>query len=105
MPTDHKFGRVTLEHQRSVGDDEPVFVLRAKDMYTLSAIRHYRSVCELGGVPRHHLDIVSEAMAEIEEWQKANGARAPRSDSMAAERTSRSNDLAPGLAGWDPGSA
>lgn len=40
MAFDTKFGSVDLEHG-SIGEDEPVFVLRAKDKFALGTISDY----------------------------------------------------------------
>ena len=52
MPIDRKYGRVTLENQRRIADDEPVFVFRAQDQLLPGLLLSYRDQCTSPGHPR-----------------------------------------------------
>lgn len=79
MPIDSKYGDVTLENQRSLKDDEPVFVLAAHDPIAISVMETYRFLAGNKGAPIQHLERVTEAIAAFQEWQDANGTREPSS--------------------------
>lgn len=80
MPIDKKYGRVTLENQRNVGEDEPVIVFRAKDRLLPSLLRAYYSLCVGAHSPENHLAAIIDTRETIEKWQAENGAQIPRSE-------------------------
>jgi hypothetical protein len=82
MPIDNKYGRVTLENQRNIGDDEPVVVFRAQDRLLPKLLKVYRYFCELAGSPQRHLAAIDEAAAVIKAWQAENPTRTPSSDGL-----------------------
>ncbi len=58
-------------------DDEPVFVLRAKDETAPTIVRLWAGVAELVGAP-HEKTVEARAYAnEMERWQNANGCKTP----------------------------
>jgi hypothetical protein len=69
MGYDGKYGKVTTEH-RSITDDEPVIVFRARDRLTPKLLRLYRELCERGGSPQRHLDLIDRTGGEFLQWQK-----------------------------------
>lgn len=80
MPIDNKYGRVILENQRNVGDDEPVIVFRAKDKITLKLLKVYRYMCELAGSPPNHLAAIDDTARIVKEWQAEHGTKTPTSE-------------------------
>lgn len=86
MPYDNKYGRVTLENQRNVGDDEPVVVFRAQDKLLPKVLKVYRFFCELAGSPQNHLDLLDDTAAKVKAWQKANTSKVPSSDGFDIKR-------------------
>jgi hypothetical protein len=82
MPIDNKYGRVTLENQRRIGDDEPVVIFRAQDRLLPKVLKIYHILCELAGSPEHHLTAIDEAAAKVKEWQASNRTKTPSSDPM-----------------------
>jgi len=80
MPIDKKYGRVILENQRNVGDNEPVIVFRAKDRLLPKLLKVYRYFCELAGSPDNHLAAIDDTAADIKAWQAQNGAQVPKSE-------------------------
>jgi hypothetical protein len=39
-----------------IPEDEPVFILRARDRLAIRLLRHYRTLCELDGCTEYHLN-------------------------------------------------
>lgn len=76
MGFDGKYGRVTTEFG-DIPDDEPVMVFRAKDQTLPYLLDHYLRLCRDARSSEHHLNLVRQARARIELWQRVNGARVP----------------------------
>lgn len=83
MPVDRKYGRVTLENQRNIGDDEPVVVFRAQDALLLQVLDFYAEKCATAGSPSHHIEGVAVAREAVVAWQREHRTQVPRSDSLA----------------------
>jgi hypothetical protein len=79
MPIDTKYGRVTLERQRNIADDEPVVVFRAQDELLPDLLDTYRQMCKTAGSPRNHLDGITLAQRRVLEWQQVHGFKTPDS--------------------------
>lgn len=79
MPYDHKYGRVTLENQRNIADDEPVFVLTAHDALSVYLLRSYHKMCEEAGSPENHLRSIESDIDLFTEWQSSHTVRTPTS--------------------------
>jgi hypothetical protein len=62
-------------HIEGIPDDEPVFVLRAKDAASLSTLFHYWSRCHDIGSPYEHLDACQAAIGNFERWQRQHRQR------------------------------
>lgn len=77
-PLDSKYGRVTLE-KGEFPEDEPVFVLRAKDKMLVPLLHEYRRLCEEAGSPARHLNNIDAACRQVEEWQAKNYTQIPQS--------------------------
>lgn len=69
MGFDAKYGRVTTEHG-DIPDDEPVLILRGRDLAVPRTIAYYRRVCKMMGSPEAHLQIARDAEHYIEGWQR-----------------------------------
>lgn len=76
MAVDEKYGQVTVEKQpgNPLGEDEPIFILRARDMYAAEAIRAYAEICQEAEPPTQprHLAAIENARARFEKWQEQN---------------------------------
>lgn len=79
MGIDNKYGRVTLE-RGTVGEDEPVIVFRAQDKLLPKVLAIYRFLCEIGGSPQVHLNLISATEKQVLDWQHRNHTQVPRSD-------------------------
>lgn len=77
MPQDFKYGEVTLEDQRSLKDDEPVFVLAAHDPLALSVLETYRMLANARSAPIQHVEGVQAAIDGFLAWQLEHGTRDP----------------------------
>ncbi|MGW4127935.1 hypothetical protein [Amycolatopsis japonica] len=78
MAIDTKYGRVTLENG-TIGEDEPVFVLRAQDALTPEVLAEYRRLCAVAGSPAKHLEGIDAAAHAVIEWQQGHHTQVPQS--------------------------
>lgn len=79
MGYDRKYGRVTTE-RGTIGDDEPVVVVRAQDRLMPYLLEYYRDLCIDAGSPQHHLDLIEGTCQAVIEWQKNNFTKIPNSE-------------------------
>ena len=84
MPTDNKYGQITLE-KGSVPDDEPVVVFRARDIHLPDLLGVYYNFCHLGGSPQKHLNLIADTQHKISEWQAENPERVQTPESASYE--------------------
>lgn len=79
MGVDLKYGRITVEHERRIpiGDDEPVFLFRAKDELLPALLDQYLKLCDANGCTPEHLAGIAAACTEVVDWQRANGTPRP----------------------------
>lgn len=82
MPIDLKYGRVTLENQRNVGDDEPVFVFRAQDALLPAVLAFYLKACRNNGSPTRHTTAVEHALDRVITWQEIHPTKIPTSNGL-----------------------
>jgi hypothetical protein len=66
-----------MENQRSLADDEVVFVLAAHDPIAISTMETYRFLAQAQGAPIQHIERVTAAINAFAAWQSANGTREP----------------------------
>jgi hypothetical protein len=71
MGRSEKYGRVSTE-RKDIPDDEPVFVIRARDVTAVPAIRAYAQACAGAGAAPAHLDGVHAAARAAYAWQQEN---------------------------------
>lgn len=81
MAQDSKFGRVTTEFG-DIPEDEPVFLIRAKDMLAVEALWAYRGLSRAGGCNSEHLSALEHTIATFEEWQVSNPTKLPDTGSL-----------------------
>lgn len=82
MPYDIKYGQVTLEHQRNIGDDEPVIVFRAQDALLPEVLVFYAQRCREEGSPDRHVEKIGVALEVITAWQENHYTKIPTSDGV-----------------------
>lgn len=82
MAVDERYGRVTLEHG-NVGEDEPVYVLRANDRLAPTVLRHYLALGARSGYSHDHRVTTLAAIEKIERWQAQNLRRWPRAGPLS----------------------
>lgn len=78
MAIDRKYGKVELEHS-TIGEDEPVVVMRAQDELMVDVLKFYKELCRRKGSPERHLNLIEGTIATVRAWQKANFTKVPES--------------------------
>lgn len=76
MGFDGKYGKITQEYG-NIPDDEPVLILRARDLVAPQVIDHYARLAEGNGSPAGHVALVREARDRFIQWQTDHPDRAP----------------------------
>ena len=51
-----------------VPDDEPVFIIRAKDVISVAVLEFYRGMCS----DTNHADVVDGRVEQFRDWQQSN---------------------------------
>lgn len=69
----------TGEHT-PIGDDEVVFVLRARDAMSVATIECYRELCIAGDSPPEHLAAIDLSIEQMRSWQQSNPELVKRPD-------------------------
>lgn len=69
MPYSGKHGEVTTEHGSWPFADEPVFVLRARDVAALPTLRNYYGTIAAAGAQPDHLNRVQQAQTAFARWK------------------------------------
>lgn len=64
---DAKYGEITTEYG-AIGEDEPVFVLRAQDVLAHETLVHYHKQAGRFGCTTHFRDDVLQAIVNFERW-------------------------------------
>jgi hypothetical protein len=74
MAVDGKYGRVSVEREpgNPLGEDEPVFVLRARDLAAVGTLLLYEEAAFQQGAGEEHLAAVEEARAAFARWRHAH---------------------------------
>ncbi len=69
MGYDRKYGKVTIE-RGTIGEDEPVFVIRAADVSAPAAIRAYAFEAQRHGADASLTTPVFERAEQVRAWQR-----------------------------------
>jgi hypothetical protein len=72
MADDSKYGKLDIP---GIPDDEPVFVLRAKDKLAVRTLYKYEILAMSRGgsdIPQEFLDNVTQVIDKFEEWAEKN---------------------------------
>jgi hypothetical protein len=69
MGRDRKYGEVTTTEGAYIPSDEPVFMLRARDVCSVGTIARYLVLSVESGADREHLDMVLDSLDEFKAWQ------------------------------------
>jgi len=74
MAQDRKYGKITVEKEphTPLPDDEPVFLIRAQDLASVSTIQFYREQAQKAGAPEEFLDSLGEVQNDFMKWQREN---------------------------------
>ena len=57
---------------KPIPDDEPVFILRAKDSAVLETLGHYKSITRLMGASEEFLTHIEQIIIRFAEWEDDN---------------------------------
>jgi hypothetical protein len=80
--TSTKTGRLTNRQTgKPIGDDEPVFILRAQDIHALHALRHYLVFC----AEPDHQEAVQKRIAAFEAFAAAHPRRMKEPDDISLQ--------------------
>ena len=85
---DRKYGRASFTTPNNIGEDEPVFIIRAKDSISVPALRSYANLYagtvalqkSEGDEYRSQLDFaqsIENAIEDFEDWQSKNETKIP----------------------------
>ncbi len=83
MPVDRKYGRVTVENKETSFVDsgyEPVFIIRAQDKLSATAIGEYSAIAREAGASAEFLDLIDSVRMDFESWQLHNSSRVKMPD-------------------------
>lgn len=72
MAIDRKYGKVETSLQ-TLGEDEPVFIIRAKDRASIPALLAYAQEALRIGASVEFVYDVAGSILRFEKWQVANG--------------------------------
>jgi type II secretory pathway pseudopilin PulG len=72
MAIDNKYGRIEFPDADwvTIEPDEPVFILRGRDVIAPEVIKEYRKRAVEAGSPEHHLRMVDESLRKFKQWQQ-----------------------------------
>lgn len=69
MGFDHKYGQIVTEFG-DIPPDEPVVVLRGRDLIVPTVLAYYGMQCLEAGSPMRHLRLIAESYQLIRQWQQ-----------------------------------
>lgn len=69
--------RATCRTLQKVGEDEPIFVLRAKDILAPSVINFWCDLAQEAGVPEEKIDEAQRCEDAMRAWVNRHGAKVP----------------------------
>ena len=71
MGTEGKYGIITAE-KKEFHPNEPLFLFRATDPLTVTAIKMYTALAEFLGADYEFIDQLTDHAERIENWQREN---------------------------------
>jgi hypothetical protein len=74
MAKDLKYPRVDIDTggHSPIGEDEPIFILRAQDKKSVKLLDSYLLLCQGSGCSGDHLEAIEENIKRFEDWQSQN---------------------------------
>jgi hypothetical protein len=70
-----KYGQVEIE---GIPEDEPVFIIRARDRLSVAALDAYAELANIGGeVEEEFLDQIDGVTGDFKIWQRQNETKVP----------------------------
>jgi hypothetical protein len=75
-PIDMKYGECYIPNG-NFEDGEPIFILRARDVYAPATIEKYANLCEDGNSTLKHVQGVNRVHKNFTAWQRQHGMKYP----------------------------
>lgn len=74
MAQDEKYGTVLVDENGHTpfGDDEPIFILRGRDINALKTLDAYADICNESGSPPTHFAAILNVRQRFSDWQASN---------------------------------
>ena len=72
MAVDVKYGKVTLENDPGLEEDEVVVVFRARDKQLLELLDYYHDICHRDGAEKGFLNVTKKEIIAVRRWQQDN---------------------------------
>ena len=69
--------RYTIEDLKNIPEDEPVFIIRAKDVTAPAVIQHWAELAAYYGAKEEMVDQAAKLSLEVVEWQRVHGMKIP----------------------------
>lgn len=69
MAKDRKYGFIDIP---GIPDDEPIFIIRAKDKSAPQAVEQYANTAIVNGSPAEHGAAARQVASNMREWQQEN---------------------------------
>jgi hypothetical protein len=63
---------VKISNDEVIPEDEPVFILRARDIHALDTLMHYQAVCRAGDCNEYQMEGIDFALKRFVVWQMKN---------------------------------
>lgn len=60
--------------------DEPVFIIRAQDKYSLEVLEFYLQMCKSRKVDKKKLDKISQELTDFKAWQEEHSKQVKKPD-------------------------
>lgn len=71
---DQKYGKLDIS---KIGEDEPIFVLRARDSLAVRLLREYQALCVRVGASAEHREKIGQCLDAFLVWRSTNPVKIP----------------------------
>ncbi len=65
-------GLVKRSNEEPIPEDEPIFILRARDCLAFPTLQHYQQLSATDGCNAYHMDGIDRALISFMQWSNAN---------------------------------
>lgn len=70
---------IKTSNGQSIPDDEPIFILRGRDMLSIATLTLYRDACKQFGTPQDRLLQLDQAIEKFREYHRTHTTKIPGS--------------------------